>query len=56
MNQGVGASRHATRRRTVAGQRDQPLPILFAEKAASNHPAIRIRQAAKGKRFLPPVQ
>src|SRR5271154_4079598 len=51
-SQGVGASRHPTRRQTVAGQRDQRLAILFTEKAAANHPAIRIRPAAKRKRFF----
>jgi hypothetical protein len=34
------------------GQRDQCLAILFTEKAASNHSAIRIRPPAKGKRFF----
>ena len=54
--QGVGAPRHATRRRTVASQRDQRLAILVTEKAATNHPAIRIRLPAKRKRFFPPLQ
>ncbi len=47
----VGASRHAAGRDVVAGQRDKRLAILFAEKAATNHDAIRIRATTKCKTF-----
>src|ERR1700719_3242212 len=50
-HQGVGAPRHATSRQTIARQRDQRLAILFTEKAASNHAAIRIQPCAKRKLF-----
>src|SRR5271168_5417582 len=48
---GVGAPRHATGRPTIARQSDQRLAILFTEKAAPNHAAIRIQPSAKRKLF-----
>src|SRR5271163_3091515 len=50
-HQRSGAPRHATSRQTIARQRDQRLAILFTEKAASNHAAIRIQPSAKCKLF-----
>jgi hypothetical protein len=40
----VSAACHARGYRSIARQRDQPVAILFAEKAASNHALIGIRQ------------
>jgi hypothetical protein len=36
---------------TIARQRDRRLAILFTEKAAANHAAIRIQPSAKRKAF-----
>jgi hypothetical protein len=55
-HQGVCASRHARDRRPIARQRDQLVSIFFAEKAASNHTNIGIRQTRKFKEFLPRLQ
>jgi hypothetical protein len=53
---GVGAPRHAADHRAVARQRDQALSIFFAQKAATNHVAMRIPSAARCKRFFPDSQ
>jgi hypothetical protein len=55
-DQGVRASGHPADPRAVTCERDQSLSILFAEKAATNHAAIRIRPAPRCKRFLPVSQ
>jgi hypothetical protein len=55
-HQGVGAARHARRRRPIARQRNQLAAILFAEKAAPNHAPIGIHQDAKCKQFVPRLQ
>src|SRR5208283_4083112 len=50
-HQSVGAPRHPTGRQAIASQRDQRPPILFLQKAATNHAPIRIRTPSKSKLF-----
>jgi hypothetical protein len=55
-DQGVCASRHTRGNRPIARQRNQLVPILFAEEVGSNHANIGIRQTRKFKEFLPKLQ